>query len=110
MSLLVLTGVSVDETVDTSSTEGSSCDTLTLRTSPWTGLLAAAEGFDSTGDYGSFGGLLPLFRLLALASSTAAAARPGVVAALAVAIVVVSTVSVAIISTVGVSGCVRGCQ
>jgi len=59
--LLVLAGVSVDETVDTSSTESGSGDTLTLSTSPWTCFLAAAEGLDSASDYGSFGSLLPLF-------------------------------------------------
>jgi hypothetical protein len=107
VSLLVLARVSVDETIDTSSTESSSCDTLALGTSPWTGFLAAAEGFDSTGDDSGFGGLLPLLRL---ASSSAAAARTravaaaaartrAVAAASAVAVVVVS-VSVAVVATV----------
>jgi hypothetical protein len=70
--LLVLAGVSVDETVDTGSTKSGSCNTLALGTGPWTGFLAAAEGFDGTGDDSGFGGLLPLLRLV---SSSAAAAR-----------------------------------
>jgi len=60
MSLLVLAGVSVNETVDTSSTESGSSDTLALGTSPWTGFLAATEGLDGTSNYGGFGSLLPL--------------------------------------------------
>jgi hypothetical protein len=97
VSLLVLARVSVDETVDTSSTESSSCDTLALGTSPWTGFLAAAEGFDSTGDDSGFGGLLPLLRL---ASSSAAAARTRAVAAASAVAVVVVSVSVAVVATV----------
>jgi hypothetical protein len=97
VSLLVLARVSVDETIDTSSTESSSCDTLALGTSPWTGFLAAAEGFDSTGDDSGFGGLLPLLRL---ASSSAAAARTRAVAAASAVAVVVVSVSVAVVATV----------
>jgi hypothetical protein len=97
VSLLVLARVSVDETVDTGSTESSSCDTLALGTSPWTGFLAAAEGFDSTGDDSGFGGLLPLLRL---ASSSAAAARTRAVAAASAVAVVVVSVSVAVVATV----------
>jgi len=60
VSLLVLAGVSVNETVDTSSTESGSGDTLALGTSPWAGFLAATEGLDGTGNYGGFSSLLPL--------------------------------------------------
>jgi hypothetical protein len=97
MSLLVLARVSVDETVDTGSTESGSCDTLALSTSPWTGFFAAAEGFNSTSDDGGFGGLLPLLRL---ASSPAAAARTRAISAASAVAVIVVSVSVAIIATV----------
>jgi hypothetical protein len=60
MSLLVLAGVFVDETVDTGSAKSSSCDALGFDTSPGTRFLAAAEGLDSTSNQGSLGGLLPL--------------------------------------------------
>jgi len=94
VSLLVLTGVSVNKTVDTSGTESGSSNTLALGTSPWAGFLAAAEGLDGTSDKGGFGSLLPLLRL---ASSSAAATRPGSIAASAVVLI---SVSVAIVSTV----------
>jgi len=95
VTLLVLLGVSVDEPVDTSSTDGSSCDALALLASPGTSDLAAAEGFNGTSDNGSFGGLLPL---LGLVVATASTARPGIIAA--VAAIVVVAVPVAIIATV----------
>lgn len=95
MSLLVLLRVSVDETIYTGSTKGSSCDALALCTSPWTRNIAATEGFHSTGNDGGFGGLLPL---LGLSATTAAAARPRAMAAVS-AITVVS-VSVAVIAAV----------
>jgi hypothetical protein len=97
MSLLVLARISVDETVDASRTESGRGDTLAFCTSPWTGFLAAAEGFNGTGDDGSFGGLLPLLRL---ASASAAAARTRAIAAASAVAIVMVCVSVAIITTV----------
>jgi hypothetical protein len=91
VTLLVLFRVAVDETIDTSSTEGSCCDSLTFGASPGPGDIATAEGFDSTGYYGGFGGLLPLLRL---ATSTTAAARPRAVATAAAIVVIIAAVAV----------------
>lgn len=72
MTLFVLLWVSVDEAIDTSSSEGSSSDTLALCACPRARDFAAAEGLDGTGYDGGFGGLLPLLRG---AASAAAAPR-----------------------------------
>jgi hypothetical protein len=95
--LLVLLAAAINETVDTSSADSGSGNTLALCTGPWTGFLAAAEGFDSTGDESGFGGLLPLF----FGSSTAATTRARAIAASAATIIVVTAaVSVAFVATV----------
>jgi hypothetical protein len=60
MALLVLLGVAVDQAIDAGSTEGSSCDALALGSGPGARDVAAAEGFNGTGNQGGFGGLLPL--------------------------------------------------
>jgi hypothetical protein len=60
VALLVLLGIAVDETIDTSGTERSSGNALALLAGPWTCNLAAAEGLDGTSHERSFGGLLPL--------------------------------------------------
>jgi hypothetical protein len=89
--------VSVDETVDTSGANSGSGNTLALCACPGTGFFATAEGFDSTCDDGSFGGLLPL--LLGSVSATTAGARAITASAIIVVGVPVAVVS-AVVSTV----------
>jgi hypothetical protein len=74
-------GVTVEEAIDTSSTESSSGNALTFFASPSTRFLAAANSFNYTCNDGGFGGLLPLSAiLLAVTSITATLFRGTTVA------------------------------
>ena len=97
MALLVPIRVTIDQAVDTSSTECSSCHTLAFSTSPGTSDFAAAKCLNGTGYYGCFGGLLPLLRL---AASTATTARPRVVTAASTVVVTVVIATVTVIAAV----------
>jgi hypothetical protein len=97
VSLAVLFGIFVDEGINARSTESSSSDSLALLASPGPGCLAAAEGFDRTGDDGCLSGLLPFPFGLAFAiwAARAVAATPTViVVTVVVAVTVVAAITV----------------
>jgi hypothetical protein len=65
--------VAVEEAVNTTSSESSGGDALTFDTGPWAWLVAAADCFDDSRNYSSFGGLLPLLSVVTAATASAAA-------------------------------------
>jgi len=79
MAFTLAAGVAIEESIDASSTKGSSCNSLTFLASPAAGFVATAHSFDDASNDSGFGGLLPFLAILsAMAAEAAIIIRVGI--------------------------------